>query len=180
MSTSPPPPPPPTTTTASQTTPTDQTTTTTTLESTDQRTAEAKTAFTASLRSVGANYETALRDRARTLHENSAVLDKQEADVRRATEQLAKQNDQLAKVADQARDGLKEIGDVQNWAELIERDLLIVEETVRLAEGEGDSRTLGNGDDRGLEGNGRVNGSGEEVENGDKDGKKGKGWFQWW
>ncbi|KAE8358702.1 hypothetical protein BDV27DRAFT_169252 [Aspergillus caelatus] len=183
MSTSPPPP--TTTTTTSQTTPTEQTTTTTTPEATDQRTAEAKTAFTASLRSVGANYETALRDRARTLHENSTVLDKQEADVRRATEQLAKQNDQLAKVADQARDGLKEIGDVQNWAELIERDLLIVEETVRLAEEEegeeeGDYRTLGNGEDRGLEGNGRINGFGEEVENGDKDGKKGKGWFQWW
>ncbi|KAE8139935.1 hypothetical protein BDV38DRAFT_280406 [Aspergillus pseudotamarii] len=182
MSTSPPPTT-TTTTTTSQTTPTDQTTIAP--ETTDQRTAEAKAAFTASLRSVGANYETALRDRARTLHENATVLDKQEADVRRATEQLAKQNDQLAKVADQARDGLKEIGDVQNWAELIERDLLIVEETVRLAEEgeeeeEGDSRGLGNGVDRGLEGNGRVNGFGEEVENGNKDGKKGKGWFQWW
>ncbi|KAB8240126.1 hypothetical protein BDV35DRAFT_402629 [Aspergillus flavus] len=169
MSTSPPPPPPPTTTTPTTTT-TSQTTTTET-EITDQRTTEAKTAFEASLRSVGANYETALRDRARTLHDNSTVLDKQEADVRRATEQLAKQNDQLAKVADQARDGLKEIGDVQNWAELIERDLLIVEETVRLAEeGEGDYHGLGNG----------VNGFGEEVEDGDKNGKKGKGWFQWW
>ena len=107
--------------------------------------------------------------------------------MRRATEQLAKQNDQLAKVADQARDGLKEIGDVQNWAELMDRDLLIVEETVRLAEeGEGDYHGLGNGyghgngEDGGLEGNGRVNGFGEEVEDGDKNGKKGKGWFQWW
>ncbi|OGM40674.1 hypothetical protein ABOM_010589 [Aspergillus bombycis] len=144
----------------------------------------ARTAFTASLRSVGTNYETALRDRARTLHENSSVLDKQEADVQRATEQLAKQNDQLAKVADQARDGLKEIGDVQNWAELIERDLLIVEETVRLAEEEEERHHHGNGngfgEDGALEGNGRVNGFGGEVGHGDKDGKKGKGWFQWW
>lgn len=99
-----------------------------------QRTAEAKAAFEASLRSVGANYEADLRDRARNLHENAAALDKQEGDVQRATSALAKQNDQLAKVADQARDGLKEIGDVQNWAELIERDLLVIEETVRLAE----------------------------------------------
>ncbi|KNG86335.1 hypothetical protein ANOM_004703 [Aspergillus nomiae NRRL 13137] len=184
MSTSPPPTTITTTTTATSNT--TEPTQSTTPESTEQRTSEAKTAFEASLRSVGANYETALRDRARTLHENSTVLDKQEADVRRATEQLAKQNDQLAKVADQARDGLKEIGDVQNWAELIERDLLIVEETVRLAEEEearnhhGNGNGNGYGEDGALEGNGRVNGFGEQAGNGDKDGKKGKGWFQWW
>ncbi|KAB8076610.1 hypothetical protein BDV29DRAFT_154474 [Aspergillus leporis] len=147
-----------------------------------QRTIEAKAAFTASLRSAGANYDTALRDRARTLHENSSVLDKQEQDVRRATEQLAKQNSQLAKVADQAREGLKEIGDVQNWAELIERDLLIVEETIREAEERERERAdahggeeEGEGDLR--EGSGRVNGA---VEGGGKDAKGGKGWFSWW
>ncbi|KAB8235509.1 hypothetical protein BDV23DRAFT_180414 [Aspergillus alliaceus] len=139
---------------------------------TSQRTEEAKTAFTASLRSAGANYDSALRDRARNIQENSSVLDKQEADVRRATEQLAKQNDQLAKVADQARDGLKEIGDVQNWAELIERDLLVVEETVRLAE----ERERGNGYAHEGEGNGLV----ERESGSDKDGKGRKGWFQWW
>ncbi|KAE8355274.1 hypothetical protein BDV28DRAFT_129244 [Aspergillus coremiiformis] len=135
---------------------------------TSQRTTEAKTAFTASLRSVGANYDSALRDRTRNLHENSSVLDKQEADVRRATEELALQNDQLAKVADQARHGLKEIGDVQNWAELIERDLLIVEETVRLAEEREREREDGSGE----EGE-----SVHEVPSGDKNRK---GWFQWW
>lgn len=33
--------------------------------------------------------------------------------------------------------GLKEVGDVQNWAECIERDLLVLEETLREVE-EGD------------------------------------------
>lgn len=36
---------------------------------------------------------------------------------------------------DGARQGLKEIGDVQNWAEMIERDLLVVEEVLRQVEG---------------------------------------------
>ncbi|KAH2639932.1 hypothetical protein KXW54_007269 [Aspergillus fumigatus] len=99
-----------------------------------QRTLEAKAAFTASLRSVGANYDAELRDRARTLHGNAAALDKQEAELRRTTAELRRQNEQWERVADTAREGLKEIGDVQNWAELIERDLLIVEEMLREVE----------------------------------------------
>ncbi|GES57231.1 biogenesis of lysosome-related organelles complex 1 subunit 1 [Aspergillus terreus] len=165
-----------------------------------QRTAEAKAAFEASLRSVGANYEADLRDRARNLHENAAALDKQEGDVQRATGALAKQNDQLAKVADQARDGLKEIGDVQNWAELIERDLLVIEETVRLAEereeeeenkrahhareerrrrGTTTSADADDDDDGGVL---VVNGNGAVEENRSlKDAMPPKkGWFGWW
>ncbi|GAD92420.1 hypothetical protein CPC735_068470 [Paecilomyces variotii No. 5] len=114
-----------------------------------QRTAEARTAFTASLNSVGSNLDAELRSRAANLHSNAAALNKQENELQRATAGLAKQNDQWQKVADQAREGLKEIGDVQNWAELIERDLLIVEETLRLAEEEeGEARR----DDEGGEG----------------------------
>ena len=101
-----------------------------------QDTAEAHTAFTASLRSVGSNLDADLRARAANLHENAAALTKQEADVKKETEILNKQNDQLQKLADQGREGLKAVGDLQNWAELIERDLLIMEETLRLAEEE--------------------------------------------
>ncbi|KAL2008606.1 hypothetical protein VTN00DRAFT_6800 [Thermoascus crustaceus] len=102
-----------------------------------QRTAEARAAFTASLNSAGSNLDADLRARAANLHENAAALSKQETELKRATADLARQNDQWQKVADQAREGLKEIGDVQNWAELIERDLLIVEETLRLVESKG-------------------------------------------
>lgn len=35
---------------------------------------------------------------------------------------------------DQGQKGLKEVGDLQNFAEMMERDLLVVEETLRLAE----------------------------------------------
>lgn len=101
-----------------------------------QETAEAKTAFTASLHSVGTNLDADLRARATDLHQNADALNKQQDEVKRSTQELAKQNQELRKLADQGRDGLKEVGDVQNWAELIERDLLIVEETVKLAEEE--------------------------------------------
>ena len=101
-----------------------------------QDTAEAHTAFTASLRAVGSNLDANLLGRAANLHENSAALSKQEEDLKKQTQNLSKQNDQLQKLADQGREGLKGVGDLQNWAELIERDLLIVEETLKLAEEE--------------------------------------------
>ncbi|KAK1143547.1 hypothetical protein N8T08_006353 [Aspergillus melleus] len=151
---------------------------------TEKETHEAKTAFLATLHSVGQNHETQIRDRARVLHTNAHALSKQENELQTATDGLRKQNDQWAKVADSAREGLKEIGDVQNWAELIERDLMVVEETVRLAEekerveeeeererrGEGE----GNGHLREQEGDGDGDGGGKDKGKG-----KGKGWF-WW
>lgn len=172
--------------------PTTTTTTTTTITATSaSSTTEARLAFEATLKSVGTNLDATLRDRARTLHENALALEKQEDDLRRHTESLARQNDQWEAVADKAREGLKEIGDVQNWAEMIERDLLIVEETLRLVEEDGDDEEGdGVGEDHGLE-NGEVEGRGDG--NGvDPKGKtarkittpdassRGGGWFKWW
>jgi hypothetical protein len=122
-----------------------------------QRTAEAHTAFTASLHSVGANLDADLRARAANLHDNAAALARQEADLQRHTAELRAQNAQWGKIADQAREGLKEIGDVQNWAELIERDLLLVEETLRLVEGGGEER----GEDSGTDVDGTRVGDGD-------------------
>lgn len=147
-----------------------------------QRTAEAKTAFTASLLSVGANHDAELRSRAKTLHENSSILGKQEADVARTTADLGKQNEQLEKVTDKARDGLKEIGDVQNWAEVIERELLVLEEVVKGVEekieeqeggvdGDGAEQRGNDGVGRRVDGNGNGNGNG----NGES-----SGWLKWW
>ncbi|EED13197.1 conserved hypothetical protein [Talaromyces stipitatus ATCC 10500] len=101
-----------------------------------RHTLEARTAFTASLHSVGQTVSADLRARAVDLHENAAVIQKQENVLAKHTAELSKQNDQWDKVVDTARQGLKEIGDVQNWAEMIERDLLVVEEVLRLVEGE--------------------------------------------
>ncbi|OJD19851.1 hypothetical protein AJ78_00211 [Emergomyces pasteurianus Ep9510] len=101
-----------------------------------QETAEAKAAFTASLTSVGTNLDTDLRQRAQALHDNDDAIKKQEEKLKKTTQDLSKQSAELEKLADMGRKGLNEVGDLQNWAELIERDLLITEETLRLAEEE--------------------------------------------
>jgi len=110
----------------------------------DQRTAEARTAFTASLSSIGSNLDADLRSRAANLHSNSAALSKQEAD-------LAKETAQWQRMADNSREKLKEIGDVQNWAEMIERDLLVIEQTLRMVE-DGDASQREDADGRSTSG----------------------------
>ncbi|MCJ1485653.1 hypothetical protein MMC06_005828 [Schaereria dolodes] len=125
----------------------------------DQRTAEARTAFTASLNAVGTHLDSDLRLRAKDIHANSSAIAKQQADVAAQTAALSKQSAQYQKIADESRGQLKELGDIQNWAEMLERDLLVVEETLRVAEEE----------EEGEEEGGAQNGDG---------GRKGKrGWF---
>ncbi|WEW57270.1 hypothetical protein PRK78_002735 [Emydomyces testavorans] len=115
-------------------------TTTTSASASASASSEARTAFLASLKSVGSNLDTDLRARATTQHDNAAVLHKQEAELAKTTRQVGKQANELEKLADQGRQGLKEVGDLQNWAEMMERDLLVVEEAVRLAEEEEDGK----------------------------------------
>jgi hypothetical protein len=99
-----------------------------------RRQAEARAAITASLNDVGTSITSDLQSRAADIHSNSSSLAKQQADVAKQTAALSKQSDQYQKLADQSGAKLKEIGDIQNWAELIERDLMIVEKTLELAE----------------------------------------------
>lgn len=79
--------------------------------------------------------DTELESRATVLHENAAALDKQERDVLAATAGLRREREKLAKEADGAARKIKELGNVQNWAEVLERQFLVLEETVRLANG---------------------------------------------
>lgn len=106
-----------------------------------QRTAEAKAAFTASLNSVGSNLDADLQSRARNIHANSNALTKQEQGVDKDIKQLSKQSDQMQKVVDKTKNDLKEFDSLQNFetdlgADL-ERDLMMIEETLRIVE-EGD------------------------------------------
>ncbi|KAJ9649423.1 hypothetical protein H2199_000198 [Coniosporium tulheliwenetii] len=100
-----------------------------------RRTAEARAAVTASLSSVGSSVDVGLRARAKDLHANEAAILEQEKELAKQTAALKKEAAQWQKLADTSTKQLNEIGDIQNWAEMIERDLLVVEETLRLAEG---------------------------------------------
>ncbi|KAF5610395.1 uncharacterized protein FSUBG_3311 [Fusarium subglutinans] len=116
--TSPPPPPPP------------QLQPTLPSAETQRHVAEARRAVVATLENM---MDSELQWRASTLHSNAAALSKQAQDVQRATEGLRRENVKLAREADAAARRIKELGNVQNWAEVLERDFLVLEETVRLA-----------------------------------------------
>ncbi|KAJ6096517.1 hypothetical protein N7486_007263 [Penicillium sp. IBT 16267x] len=139
--------------------------------SADQRQKEALAAFTATLHSVGTNLEAPLRERATIINTNAISLERQEAELAGHSAALAKQNDGWEKVADETRAGLKEIGDVQNWAEMIERDFDL--------DSTGEDGDI-NGSVGELEGemNGNGNGNGNGVEDAKKE--KRRRWFSWW
>ncbi|KXT06519.1 hypothetical protein AC578_6092 [Pseudocercospora eumusae] len=99
---------------------------------------EARAAVLASLESAGSNYDTQFQRRAKDIHANARNIAKQEAEVKKQATTLARESAKWQKELDQATKGVKEFGDVQNWAEMMERDLLVLEETLRLVEG-GDS-----------------------------------------
>ncbi|KAJ5513592.1 GCN5-like 1 [Penicillium fimorum] len=148
----------------------------------DQRQKEALAAFTATLHSVGTNLEAPLRDRAANIQSNAAALERQEAELAENTQRLARQNQQWVGLADETREGLKEIGDVQNWAEMIERDLLALEDMMDNVEKGGEHESE-DGSDTELNGdveNGNPNGHVEVDFNGKKVDQSPKGWLRWW
>ncbi|KAL6710862.1 hypothetical protein ACN47E_007919 [Coniothyrium glycines] len=100
-----------------------------------QRTAEARAAVTASLTSVGASMDHEMRTRTADLHANAQAISKQEKELAKSTTALAKQTAEWDKLLQSGTKKLNEVGDIQNWAETIERDLLVLEETMRLVDG---------------------------------------------
>ncbi|POS71838.1 hypothetical protein DHEL01_v209765 [Diaporthe helianthi] len=99
--------------------------------------AQARTALVAS---IGNTLDHELQTRASLLHANQAAIEKQERDVEKALADLRREDDRLLKVLNNGSRQVKELGDVQNWAERLERDFLVLEETMRLVhEGVGGS-----------------------------------------
>ncbi|EME48615.1 hypothetical protein DOTSEDRAFT_67600 [Dothistroma septosporum NZE10] len=96
---------------------------------------EARAAVMASLQSAGSNHNGQFQRRAADLHANAAAIARQEIEVTKQAAALAKESAKWQKELDKATRSVNEIGDVQNWAEMMERDLLVLEETLRLAEG---------------------------------------------
>lgn len=134
---------------------------------TQRHVAEARAAVVAS---IGNMLDSELQSRAGILHENAAALEKQERDVLRATEGLRRETQKLKAEADKAARKVKELGNVQNWAEVLERGFLVLEETVRLAN---------DGSDDGSEGScscsecGRDSGGSDGEDEGGDDGGRG-------
>lgn len=103
-----------------------------------QRTAEARAAFTAHLTSIGNSHVSALEQRVGDIHSNSLAISKQEDEIGKQAKKLADESKKHQKVADDAGAKLKELGDIQNWAEVLERDLLVLETAMKMGEGEDD------------------------------------------
>jgi uncharacterized protein (DUF885 family) len=101
---------------------------------TAQQQHEARAAVLASLSSIGTSIDADLRTRTADLHANSAAIAKQEKELTKQTAALRKETGKWQKLGDTSTKKLNEIGDVQNWAEILERDLLVLEETVRLVD----------------------------------------------
>lgn len=98
---------------------------------TQRHIAEARRAVVAS---IGNLVDSELQSRASILHENAAALDMQEKDLVTETANLRREREKLALEADMAAKKLKEVGNVQNWAEVLERQFVVLEETLRLAD----------------------------------------------
>ncbi|UNI20242.1 hypothetical protein JDV02_006347 [Purpureocillium takamizusanense] len=114
--------------------------------SSERHVAEARAAVVAS---IGNMLDSQLQTRASVLHDNAAALDRQERDVVAAADALRHERERLAREADAAARRLKELGNVQNWAEVLERGFLVLEETVRLANGAGSDHDDHDGGDGG-------------------------------
>ncbi|RMX74110.1 hypothetical protein D0869_12928 [Hortaea werneckii] len=107
---------------------------------------EARAAILATLSSAGSHYSTLSQQKAQDLHANSHAIAVQEAALAESTKELEKERKKWAKEAEKANKGLNRFGDLQNWAEMMERDFCVLEETLRLVEG-GDGDGEGEGEE---------------------------------
>ena len=99
-----------------------------------QRTSEARTAFTTHLTGISNSHLKPLSNLSPDIRPNSTSISKQEADLQKNTTKLAQERQKQEKALDDAAKGLKELGDVQNWTEVLERDLRVIEETLERGE----------------------------------------------
>nr|POE46908.1 hypothetical protein CFP56_00240 [Quercus suber] len=97
--------------------------------------ADSRAAILASLSATGNSFSTAHQHLAADLHANAAALAQQERTLKSSTTGLVKDRANLQREADRAAKGLKQVGDVQNWAEMLERDFLVLEDVLRQVEG---------------------------------------------
>jgi len=81
---------------------------------------------------VGHAADKELCERISLVHANRASIEAQAQALQTRTTTLAKQSKQWQSVVDKANHQLKMLGDVQNWAEVIDREIRILEETFKI------------------------------------------------
>lgn len=100
-------------------------------------------------------------------------MTKQENELKKEIGKLGKGGDKLEKVVREGQRKVKELGNVQNWAEVLERDFLVVEEVLRLVDGESEQWSGSESDwseyerDGGGEREGSVGSNGSDGRNGE-------------
>ncbi|RMY76764.1 hypothetical protein D0863_01756 [Hortaea werneckii] len=116
---------------------------------------EARAAILATLSAAGSHYSALTQHKAQDLHANSQAIAVQEAALAKSTQDLEKEGKKWAREAEKATRGLNRFGDLQNWAEMLERDFVVLEETLRLVEG---GEGLGEGEEESASGGSRWRG----------------------
>ncbi|KAI4836015.1 hypothetical protein E4T44_08514 [Aureobasidium sp. EXF-8845] len=77
-----------------------------------------------------------LTERTGTIISASQSLSAQRRTLVQDTQKLSRQAQELEKAFEQSVDQLKEMGDLQNWAEVVFRDISVIEETLKMVEEE--------------------------------------------
>ncbi|CAD0110689.1 unnamed protein product [Aureobasidium uvarum] len=75
-----------------------------------------------------------LTERTEAIVSASQSIDAQKRTLVQDTQKLSRQAEELEKTIGQSVDQLKEMGDLQNWAEVVFRDISVIEETLRMVE----------------------------------------------
>ena len=94
-------------------------------------------------------HTTPLTERTEAIVSASQSIATQKRILVQDTQKLSQQAQELEKTIVQSVDQLKELGDLQNWAEVVFRDISVIEETMRMVEEqEANSRGDDNSDTR--------------------------------
>lgn len=94
----------------------------------------ARAAVLNSLHSAGQSYDRKFQARAADLHSNAAAIKKQEKQLNAGATALGKERARMEREVARANGALKACGDLENWAEMLEGEFAVLEETLGLAE----------------------------------------------
>ncbi|KAK9455759.1 hypothetical protein V1511DRAFT_510624 [Dipodascopsis uninucleata] len=97
-------------------------------------TADMKKHFYRELQTITRGIDKDLRQRISSVHTNAKHISVQSRNIRSLTYSLVKETRKWEEIAGRATMTLKEAGDVQNWAEILEVEISALEETIRLIE----------------------------------------------